>query len=88
MTILIILTVVFIIGTVISAVLLKYNDDIYFIFILLLGLALSFMFITGYNASEDKPIKTKKIVTPSLEIKCTNGQCDTIYIYNFNTKEK
>jgi hypothetical protein len=79
MNILILLTVVFIIGTVISAVLWKYNENIYFIFILLLGLSLSFMFITGYKASIDIPIETKKIVTPSLEIEMKTPMQELFY---------
>lgn len=42
---------------------------------------ISFMEGSDYQKTLDK--KSKKPVTPTLEIKCINGKCDTTYIYEF-----
>jgi hypothetical protein len=32
--------------------------------------------------------ETKEPVVPTIRVECLNENCDTTYIYNFNTKEK
>ena len=52
-----------------------------FIVSLLCITVISFLEGSDYQKTLDK--KSKKPVTPTLEIKCSNGKCDTTYIYEF-----
>ena len=42
----------------------------------------------SYNTNESGIWETKEPVVPTIRVECLNENCDTTYIYNFNTKEK
>ena len=33
-------------------------------------------------------VQTKQRIEPTVITECSNGNCDTTYVYDFNTKEK
>ena len=41
----------------------------------------------GMLLNSENDIKSKKPITPSVEVKCIDGKCDTTYVYSFKDEE-
>jgi hypothetical protein len=89
MTILIILGVIFYTLTFIGAAK-SEKDDIYITLFVVSLTALSLlMMLIGIKMEEniwEEKTQTKELVVPTVKIECIDGQCDTLYVYEFKNK--
>lgn len=79
MTFLIIILIISIVGLL---ALLYFDPEFKDLIVYLLMVIVIFSMGIGFNLNDTYTVK--KPLVPSLEIKCTNGKCDTSYVYKLN----
>ena len=57
------------------------NEEQEYLFSFLVALLASLFFSLGVLTVYELGIKSDKPLTPSVEVECTDGKCDTTYIY-------
>lgn len=62
------------------------NEKQEYLFSFLVSFLASLFFLIGVLTVYEAGIKSDKPLTPSVEIECKDGKCDTIYIYKESNK--
>ena len=53
-----------------------------------LGIVWAFVIMHKLHDEHSLTVQTKQRIEPTVITECSNGNCDTTYVYDFNTKER